>query len=204
MRRGVASDRGRIVASHLYSGIPTAISVDDCGFASHRRHGDSGKRAFQNAGTVVSVQATTNPGYQFANFSGGALSGSTNPQNVIMNGPTNVVANFTPIAPNLAASVGARTPTGSLVLVSLTLTNTGLGAATNATISSITAITDVAGSGTVTASPTPVNLGTINPGSSAMGTVTFAWPSTATRVSFTINFIADGGYSGSSKITTLY
>ena len=136
-----------------------------------------------NSGSVVSVRATANAGYQFANFSGGALTGSTNPQNVTLNGPTNVVANFTPLTPNMAASVGARTVSGSRVLVSLTLTNTGLGAATNATIASITAISDIAGSGTVTvASGTPLDLGTINPKASATGTITFNWPSTATRV----------------------
>ncbi len=159
---------------------------------------------FYNPGSVVSVQATANAGYRFANFSG-ALTGSGNPQNVTLNGPTNVVANFTPLTPNIAASVGTRTVAGSTVLVSLTLTNTGLGAATNATITGITAITLVSGSGTVTvASGTPVNLGTINPGASASTTVTFNWPSTAARVSFTVNFTADGGYSGSSRITTLY
>jgi hypothetical protein len=154
---------------------------------------------------MVSVQATANAGYQFANFSGGALTGTPNPQNLTMNGPANVVANFTPLAPNLAASVGARTPSGSFVQVGLTLTNTGLGAATNASIVSITAITDVAGSGTVTSTlATPLNLGAINPGASATGTVVFVWPSTATRVSFIVNFTADGGYTGSSKITALY
>jgi hypothetical protein len=160
---------------------------------------------FYDAGSVIGVQATSNAGYQFANFSGGPLTGSTNPQNLTMNGPANIVANFTPLAPNMAVSVGTRTVSGSTVLVSLTLTNTGLAAATNATITSITAISDVVGSGAVTlASGTPVNLGTINPGSSATGTVTLNWPSTATRVSFTVNFTADGGYTGSSKITTLY
>ncbi len=145
-----------------------------------------------------------NPGYQFANFSG-ALSGSTNPQNVTVSGPTNVVANFTPLAPSMAATVGTRTVAGATLLVQLSLTNTGLGTATNATITSITAISLVAGSGTVTvASGVPVNFGTISHGTSSPATVTFNWPSTATRVSFTVNFTADGGYSGSTRVTTLY
>jgi uncharacterized repeat protein (TIGR01451 family) len=161
--------------------------------------------AFYNAGTVVTVQAAANAGYQFAGFSGGSLTGAANPQNVTLNGPVTVVANFTPLAPNIAASVGTRTVSGGNVLVGLTLTNTGLGTATNATITSITAITDVAGSGAVTvASGLPLSLGAIGSGASASGAVTLAWPSTATRVSFVVNFTADGGYSGSSKITTLY
>lgn len=92
---------------------------------------------------AVSVQATANAGYQFANFS---------------------------------ATVGTRIVAGPTVLVALTLTNTGLGTANNTTITSITAISDVAGSGAVTvASGVPVNLGTINSGSSATATVTFNW-----------------------------
>ena len=158
---------------------------------------------FYDAGSLVGVQAAGNAGYLFANFSG-ALTGSGNPQNVSMSGPTNVVANFTPLTPNLAASVGARTVAGITVLVNLTLTNTGPGVATNATITSITAVTDVAGSGAVTEiSGAPTDLGTIDPGSSALATVTFNWPSTATRVRFTVNFTADGSYSSSTTITTL-
>ena len=158
-----------------------------------------------DSGSVVALTAIANSGYQFASFSG-ALAGTANPQNITMTAPATVVANFTPIAPNLAANVGARTDgvPGVTRLVNLTLTNTGPGAATNATISNITAIADVAGSGAVTvASGAPADIGAINPGASGNTTITFNWPATATRVRFTVNFTADGGYSGSSTITTL-
>ena len=161
--------------------------------------------AFYDAGSVLNTQAIANAGYQFANFSGG-VTGSGNPQNVTMNGPANVVANFTPVAPNLAANVGARSDgvPGVTRLVALTLTNTGIGEADNATIANITAISDVAGSGAVTlASGAPVNLGTIKAGSSGTATITFNWPASATRVRFTVNFTAGGGYTGSTTITTL-
>jgi hypothetical protein len=46
-----------------------------------------------NSGTVVSVSATANSGYQFSGFSG-ALSGTTTPQNLTMNAPKSVTANF--------------------------------------------------------------------------------------------------------------
>jgi hypothetical protein len=161
---------------------------------------------FYDAGSAVGVQAAANGGYQFANFSSG-LTGSANPQTVTMNAPVTVVANFTPLTPNLAASLGSRVdgvPAGTVRLVTLNLTNTGLGAATNATITSITAILDVAGSGTVIAtSGTPVDIGVIAPAAAGSGTVTFTWPATATRVRFTVNFSADGGYSGSTTITTV-
>ena len=45
-----------------------------------------------NAGTV-SIQATPNPGYMFTGFLGD-LTGTTNPQNLTMNGPKSVTANF--------------------------------------------------------------------------------------------------------------
>lgn len=153
------------------------------------------------AGSVVSVQATANPGYQFANFSG-ALTGSANPQSITIVGPANLVANFTPVAPALAASVGVRaTGTGSAVTVTVTLTNTGLGTATNATVTSIAGIADVAGSGSVSVTAgTPVNIGTIGPTSTGSAAIAFNWPVTATRVTFRVNFTADGGYSGSSTI----
>jgi hypothetical protein len=157
-------------------------------------------------GSGISVQATANAGYQFANFSGTVIA-TTNPLSLTMNRPHSIVANFTPVAPNLAATVGARSDVvaGSTRQVTLMLTNTGIGAAANATITSITAIADVAGSGAVSvASGTPVDFGTINQGSSATTTaIIFNWPMTATRVRFTVNFTADGGYSGSSTITTL-
>jgi hypothetical protein len=165
-----------------------------------------GAGAFYPAGTVVTVTANPSIGYQFANFSGGTLTGSTISQNVTMNGPTNVVANFTPVQANLAVSIASRTPSGPNLVVSFTLTNSGLGTAMNATITSITGISDVSGSGAVTvASPTtPLNLGPISPGGSASGSITFNWPSTATRVTFTVNFVADGVAAKSSRITIFY
>jgi hypothetical protein len=46
-----------------------------------------------NTGTVVSISATANSGFQFTGFSGD-LSGTTTPQNLTMNVPHNVTANF--------------------------------------------------------------------------------------------------------------
>lgn len=47
-----------------------------------------------NSGTQVKVQANANSGYTFSNFTGN-LSGSTNPQNLVMNSNMSVTANFT-------------------------------------------------------------------------------------------------------------
>jgi hypothetical protein len=50
-----------------------------------------------NSGTVVTVTATAYNGYQFSGFSG-ALSGTTNPQNLTITGTTSVTANFSATA----------------------------------------------------------------------------------------------------------
>ena len=159
--------------------------------------------AFYSAGSVFALQAFANPGYQFANFSG-ALSGSTNPQNITLNGPANVVANFTKQAPSLAASVGARSGEAAWRQVTLTLTNTGVVAATNVRITDITGIQVLTGNGLVSKISTfPMDVSpSIGKASSAVANAIFGWPETAQRVRFTVNFTADGGYAGSTTITT--
>jgi len=49
--------------------------------------------SWRNSGSVVSVSATANTGYTFTGFTG-ALTGTTTPQNLTMNGPKTVTANF--------------------------------------------------------------------------------------------------------------
>jgi hypothetical protein len=145
--------------------------------------------AFYSAGSVFALQAFANPGYQFANFSG-ALSGSTNPQNITLNGPANVVANFTKQAPSLAASVGARSGEAAWRQVTLTLTNTGVVAATNVRITDITGIQVLTGNGLVSKISTfPMDVSpSIGKASSAVANAIFGWPETAQRVRFTVNF----------------
>ena len=65
-----------------------------------------------NAGAVVAVSATAGSGYQFAGFSGG-LSGTTTPQNVTMNGPVSVTANFslTPVSVTVTSAPAGLTLT---------------------------------------------------------------------------------------------
>lgn len=67
---------------------------------------------FYNAGAVVAVTATPNSGNQFSGFSG-ALSGTTNPQNITMSGPMSVTANFVGTA---TVSV-ATSPSGLAIVV---------------------------------------------------------------------------------------
>ncbi len=156
------------------------------------------------AGSNVTVTAAANPGYVFTGFSG-ALTGGLNPQTLTLDSDSAVTANFAPSQPSLTASVGLRTDGQSAGSrnVPVTLLNSGQGAAGNATIASISAITVLAGSGTVSVlAGTPTDLGAIAPANNATGSILFSWPVTATRVRFTVNFTADGGYSGSTIITS--
>ena len=49
---------------------------------------------WNNSGSVVAVSATALSGNQFTGFSGGTLTGTVTPQNLTMNGPATVTANF--------------------------------------------------------------------------------------------------------------
>jgi uncharacterized repeat protein (TIGR02543 family) len=64
-----------------------------------------------DAGTMVTLTATPNSGYQFSDWSGD-LSGSSNPAMIMMDGNKNVTATFT-AAPASAAIVHEETQTGS-------------------------------------------------------------------------------------------
>jgi sugar lactone lactonase YvrE len=153
--------------------------------------------------STVSLTAVANAGYVFAGFSAPFSVPAGNPTSFQILAPETVVANFTPLAPNLAASVGTRADAGTNRQVVLNLVNTGLGNASNATITGISAAV-VLGSGAVSAvSHLPVDLGAIAPGASASTAVLFNWPAAATKVKLTVTFTADNGYTGSTSITTL-
>jgi hypothetical protein len=66
---------------------------------------------YYNSGQAVQLRADANPGYAFANWSGD-LTGTANPQNVGMNAPKSVTANFNPVA---ATSVTVASPNGGEV-----------------------------------------------------------------------------------------
>jgi hypothetical protein len=159
-------------------------------------------------GNSATVQATANSGYTFANFSGSA-SGNTNPTNVAMNAPKNIVANFSATSGvvNLAAAISGKADgTGGQRLWTLRLTNTGNAPANNAQITGLT-LTQTAGTlcspaaSVITA--TPVNYGTIAAGTNTTQQVTLALGGcdTTARFSLVVRFAANGGaYAGSSTL----
>lgn len=75
---------------------------------------------FYLANSIVGIQANAGPGYTFANFSGD-LAGGANPQNVWMNKPKTVTANFRALptaATGFAVRFGALTNVGNIVIPS--------------------------------------------------------------------------------------
>jgi hypothetical protein len=147
------------------------------------------------AGASATLTATANTGYSFASFSGGVPTTTTNPLTFTVNAATAVGANFTPKAPALNVTVGTRsdgTDPGTRV-VNMILSNNGAGLAYNAQITAVTAITIIAGTGTVTlvsGVPGPNPGVQLSPGGSVTVPLVFNWPTTVTKASFTIRMTA--------------
>jgi hypothetical protein len=161
---------------------------------------------WQLANGTIPVQATPNAGFRFVGWSGG-LTGATNPIDVSALNPMTAVANFAPTtAPAVVAMSTAPRSDGATAgtrEVPIDLRNLGTGLATGANITGITNIRVVAGTGAVSiVTPMPVSYGDLSSNTLATRTLTFVWPSTATRVSFTVQFTANGGaYVGSTTLT---
>jgi hypothetical protein len=167
-----------------------------------------------DAGTVVPVSATPISGFQFANFSG-ALSGISNPQNIVMSAAKNVVANFASLSPVLGAAITARSGPAATRLWTITLTNSGPGIANAAGIDGIT-LTQTGGAACSSApsitstapSPTsPLVVGALAPTATASTGVTFDFSgcSAAARFRVSIGFRANGGaYAGSTVLNNQF
>lgn len=162
-----------------------------------------------NAGAPSTLQATPATGFTFSGFSGGGLTSSSgNPATIAsVTAPLAIVANFAATGNPLlsAATSGARTdgPGAGQRTVPIVIRNSGTGPAVDASITGVVNILVTSGSGVVTtATVTPLALGTIAAGGQAATNLVFNWPSTATRVQFTVRFASNNGaYSGSTTIT---
>jgi Divergent InlB B-repeat domain len=169
-----------------------------------------------DAGTVLSVGASANSGFQFANFSDG-LTGSSNPQNLTMDAPKNVVANFSSLAPILGATITARSGVPGARQWTITLANNGQGVANSAQIDALT-VTQTAGVACSTApaitSPSPapsianpLAVGTLSPGASGSAAVSLDFSGCAASARFRvgISFRANGGaYTGSATLNNQF
>lgn len=156
------------------------------------------------SGSHVALLAVAGPGYAFSSFSGD-LTAATSPQSFYLNAAMDVVGNFTPQSPqlNLNATV-INDKDVDTVQISVSMNNSGLGAANLIRIDSATATT-LGGTGTVTPKPgeLPVAFPDLQGGQkSNPGVLGFLWPSTATRVKLVLHFTANGGaYQGSQTFT---
>jgi len=163
---------------------------------------------FYASGTSVRLTATANTSNQFATWSGD-LTGTTNPQSVILSAPRTVGANFQSAAvPVLTAEVIDKADArDGLRVWAFRLANRGLGTAFGAQITSVSA-SQTAGIlcspavGVITA--LPVMVGDIPPAANAMGAVTLNFSGCDKPARFTVKvaFTANGGtYSGSTTIS---
>jgi hypothetical protein len=158
------------------------------------------------SGQSATIQATPAQGFTFSNFSG-AITGPANPQNVVVNGPLNVVANFASVgSPRLYATTGGPrvdVPNG-LRSVPLRIMNAGPGFATDAQITNIRDIRVMSGSGAVSImSAFPIPLGGIAVNQGVDAAVLFTWPATAVRVQFTVDMVSGGGITTSTTLTLI-
>lgn len=157
-------------------------------------------------GFPVDILATPAAGFLFNGFSG-AFTSAANPSTYTVTAPASVVANFGPAAsPALFAATTFPRSDGlqpSQRIVPITVRNIGQGLAAGARITGIANIAVVAGNGSVSlVSALPVDYGDIAPGGLATQSLLFHWPSTATRVQFTVQLRANGGaYSGATTLT---
>jgi hypothetical protein len=163
---------------------------------------------WEYAGGMAGLLATPAAGYKFAYFSGD-LTGSANPQNLTMNGPRSVVANFQALAPVLTAAVAGKadgTVAGQRVWT-IRLSDTGAGVASGAQITGVT-LTQTAGTSCVPAasvvSTFPVAIGDIAIKANGAGAVTLSFGGCAdstARFAAKVSFSADAGaYAGSTTI----
>ena len=103
---------------------------------------------YYNAGATATVAATAAAGYGFAGFSG-ALTGTVNPQNLVMNAPKTVVAKFDNTAPAITPTVTGTLGTNgwyiSTVGVSWSVTDPESGIASSTGCGPTTLTSDTSG-----------------------------------------------------------
>jgi subtilisin-like proprotein convertase family protein len=152
-------------------------------------------------GASVQVNASANAGFTFVNFSGD-LTGSTNPQSVVMSAPRSVVANFTGTPTTLTALITAKSGPANARVWTITLTNSGAGTAASALVSGLT-LSQTGGAACTPSivGPLPLTIGNIAPGGSAAGNLTLNFTGCAATARFTavISYGANNGAIATTK-----
>ena len=159
---------------------------------------------YVDAGSVVSVSASANSGYVFTGFSGG-LSGSTTPQNVTVNAPVTVTANFTGGPTSLGGSLGAKSGPINARTWPITIGNNGPGVALGAALTSLTLQQTLGAACTpVIGTSMPLAYGDLAPHATATHSVTIDFSDCTGTVMFkaTATLSANGG-AATGTITKL-
>lgn len=159
------------------------------------------------AGATVPLVATAGAGWTFSGFSGD-LAGPVTPQNLAMNAPKSVTANFQPLPSVLMASMTGRAngSTPSERRWRLLVRNVGSGPAVDARVTGAT-IRVIGGSAAVSLlTPLPVLLGNIPAGGGVPLELLLQFPATTppTRVSLTLQFTNSLGAAGSVTLNNLF
>lgn len=160
--------------------------------------------AWYQSGQRAVLGAVPAKGFAFGSFTGNGES-NANPYTFQVNQATAVTANFTQSGAILFANTaGPRTDAAPGVRnVPLQIMNTSAGGFGDVQLTGIDGFQTIAGTGAVQLqSSGRIALGNLAPGGSASFTAQMSWPASATRVRFTVHFIANGGaYSGSTTLT---
>jgi Divergent InlB B-repeat domain len=157
-----------------------------------------------DAGSTVSVTATPNTGYVFTGFSGG-LSGTTNPQNLMVNAATTVTANFAPGPTSLGGSIGLKSGPPNARVWPFSIGNNGPGVALSAEIVNLT-FAQTSGAACATAptitSAMPAVAGDIGVHATATANVTIDFSGCPSNAFFkvTANLSANGGAATGSIV----
>jgi hypothetical protein len=150
-----------------------------------------------NDGTAVQFTAAANGGYAFGRFTG-TINATTSPQTIVVNGPVDVTAHFTPAQPHInvtATAIGDTDP--NLVTLTISLNNTGTGAVSPLSVS----IVPNAGTGVSILSPSlPASVSLQGNAATAIP-LTLNWPSSVSRIQLLVTFTGNtGAYKGSQTL----
>jgi hypothetical protein len=157
---------------------------------------------FVDAGSIIPVSATANAGYAFTGFTGG-LSGTTTPQNITVNAPVTVTANFAAGPTSLGGSLGIKSGPQNARVWPFTIGNNGPGVALGAQITSLT-LQETSGAPCtpVISTPMPASAGDIGPHATSTVNVTIDFTGCPSNAFFKATAIlsANGGAATGSIV----
>ncbi len=160
---------------------------------------------FYPGGSLVRVEATANPGFRFAEFSG-SVSGSANPVSLTVNGGVLEFANFNssagPAMRVVAPSQLLALPLSNNVSGVFQLTNTSTSGIGNVRVTGVDSFQTLVGTGGVSlASQSSSFIAALPPGGALPFLLQFDWPPSAQTVQMTVHFTGDGGaYTGATRL----